>query len=155
MYLRRMSLSIVDEFLQFLFSRYEIAKSVYILHFYMMCAGLETMEHAHTEFQKTVEEFDVHLWHSVGYNTRWYSNKVRKNLGDYEIDHWAISDTPQEIYDKYKEFRLAMHGNLDNIAMAMSSEVLTLYIGEDVAAIFQIFDTSGGTEGFIPGEYSL
>jgi hypothetical protein len=72
-YLCYMSLGTFDEFWKFLFYRYEIAKLVYILHSYTMWAGLETMEHAHIEFQETVEEFDVHLLHSVNYNTRWYT----------------------------------------------------------------------------------
>ncbi|MDR2432700.1 MAG: class I SAM-dependent methyltransferase [Puniceicoccales bacterium] len=149
MYLRRISPSIFDEFLKFLFHRYETAKSVYILHSYTMCAGLETMEHAHIEFPKTVEEFDAQLSHLVRYNTKRYPKKIRKSFGDYEIKHWPIADTPQEIHDKYKEFKLVTHGNIDNVAMAMSSEVWAMYIGEDVAAIFQISNTSEGKDLFL------
>jgi hypothetical protein len=42
-----------------------------------------------------------------------------------------------------------MHGNIDNVAMAMSSEVWTVYIGEDVAALFQTSDTSEGKDLFL------
>jgi hypothetical protein len=102
MYLRRISPSIFDEFLKFLFQHYKTAKSVYILHSHTMCAGLETMEHAHIEFPKTVEEFDAQLSHLIRYNTRRYPKKIYKNFGDYEIKHWPIADTPQEIHDEYK-----------------------------------------------------
>jgi hypothetical protein len=70
MYLCRMSLSIFDEFVKFLLHRYEIAKSVSILHPYTMCARLETMERAQIEFPKTVEEFDTQLLNSVRYKIK-------------------------------------------------------------------------------------
>jgi hypothetical protein len=62
----------------------------------------------------------------------------------HEIKHSVISDAPQEIHNKYQDFKLAMHGNIDNVAMAMSSEVWAMYIGEHLAVVFQFSDASGG-----------
>jgi hypothetical protein len=50
------------------------------------------------------------------------------------------------MHDNYKKFKLAMHGNIDNVAIAMSSEVWAMFIGEDAAAIVQISDISGGKD---------
>ena len=149
MYLRRMSPSIFRDAVKFLFGFYEAAKNIYILHSYTMCAGLETMEHAHIEFPQTVQEFDAALSRRVRYNTKWYPKKIRENFGDFQIKHWAIDDTPKEVHEKYHELKFATHGNIDSLSMAISNEVWALYIADEIAAILQISDTCGGEDLFL------
>ena len=77
----------------------------------------------------TVEEFNNNLSNRVKYNnTKYYPNKIIKDFGNYEIKSWNIKDTPQFIIDKYKNFKLETHKNIDNFAMLISTEVWALFI---------------------------
>ncbi|MDR1495082.1 MAG: class I SAM-dependent methyltransferase [Rickettsiales bacterium] len=149
MYLRNISPSIFAELLKFLFEKYREARSIRMLNSYTYSPWLKPEEHGHIELPSTRGEFDANLSPRVRYNTKWYPKKIRKQFGDYKIEHWAIGDTPLEIHDRYKEFKFATHGDIDNVAMQMADKVWAMYIGSDVAAILQISDTSGGRDAFL------
>jgi hypothetical protein len=97
--------------------------------------------HWHVNLNITMQEFDAKLSKKTRYNTKWYPKKIIEDFGSYHVEHLKADKTPQEIVDKYYEFKFATHHNVydvkpeEYIKSYYVTDAYILYIGEKIASI--------------------
>ena len=110
MYLREMDAGIFRMVVKYLFELYPDAMTLYVLHTYTKINGIDPAVHWHIDLPKTIEEFNSTLSHRVRYNTKWYPKKIRENIGEYIIKYIDVSECPDDVVQKYFEWKKQTHG---------------------------------------------
>ena len=63
----------------------------------------------HISLPQSQEEFDKTLASLVRYNTKWYPKKIREDIGDIDIKRLSVTNTADEIVEKFFEWKKESH----------------------------------------------
>lgn len=147
LYLTNYSCELLSDFFSFIFSHYPNVDTIHIKHSYTPIEFTCPYPYWHIELPKTIQEFDASLHQQVRYNTKWYPKKIQRDLGDFHIEKYELSEITDEMVSLYLHWKFLSHGFVfreaprQYLRQAGISNAYVLYLGDSIAAIAFTCDT--------------
>ena len=147
MFLAKFPDETLNKFYNLLFAKHPLLEAIAIKHsltpYGITSHGNQFYHYPywHIELPETKEDFDKTLAARVRYNTKWYPKKIREDLGNFEIKRLSVSDTLDEIVNKFFEWKKLSHDCNYNMTAKEYlktygvSETYVMYINNELVSV--------------------
>jgi hypothetical protein len=144
LYMHDMAVDTLIYFIRFLFDNYGQAQEVRIRGLKTPIPGVKQKLHLHINLPESTEKFDLSLSHSIRYNLKRYTKKIRRQFGEVEIKHFSGTNIPKDVVTEYFRLKKISHGaeySKNYIDDYFVTDCYVMRVANAIASIVFIVDT--------------